>query len=175
MSFMIDELKADGFIGFVPLRSFQKVSILREGLDAEGVYAVVRESVMRPVFLEDTHPKPRPKIYTAGDAEARWINGAQILYFGKGPLRKPRHGRRQGLAQRIHEMRAHGYAGAANHYGGKLLWQVEDRGTLLVAWKVVADGAADATETALIKRFMATDDSHRTPFANVNQKGLRRG
>ena len=80
----------------------------------------------------------------------------------------------RGLAQRIKEMRAHGHDGGANHYGGKLLWQIEDAGSLLIAWKVLLEGTTDAVETALIRRFMDQNESGRTPYANISTKGLRR-
>lgn len=174
MSFTIDDLQADGFVGFVPLRAFEKPFVMGDGPDVEGVYAVLRESAVRPIFREDTHRRPRSKVYTAAQAEAEWVDGSQTLYIGKGPLRKPRNGRRQGLAQRIKEMRAHGHDGGANHYGGKLLWQIEDTDSLLIAWKVLLEGTADVVETELIQRFMAQDESGRTPYANISTKGLRR-
>ena len=170
MSFMIDDLRADGFGGFLQLKSFLKVAVAGNGPDVEGVYAIVRESAARPAFKEDAHRKPRPKIYSAAEAEARWVEGAQTLYLGKGPLRKLSKVRRQGLAQRLHELRAHGYDGAANHYGGKLLWQIDDMDSLIVAWKVLPAGAADASETALIHRFMNKDSLHRAPYANISKK-----
>ena len=174
MPFTIDDLQADGFVGFVPLAAFEKPFVMGDGPDVEGVYVVLRESAVRPTFREDTHRKPRSKIYTAAQAEAEWVDGSQMLYVGKGPLRKPRRGRRQGLAQRINEMRAHGHDGGANHYGGKLLWQIEDTDSLLIAWKVLIEGTADDVETALIRRFMDQAESGRTPYANISAKGLRR-
>ena len=80
----------------------------------------------------------------------------------------------RGLAQRIKEMRAHGHDGGANHYGGKLLWQIEDAGSLLIAWKVLLEGTADVVETSLIQRFMDQAESGRTPYANISAKGLWR-
>lgn len=171
MSFTIDDLKSAGFVGFVPLRSFLKPMVMGQAADAEGVYVVARESLVRPTFLEDIHRKPRPKIYTAAEAEAEWIEGSQTLYIGKGPLRKPRGSRRQGVAQRINEMRAHGHSGGANHYGGKLIWQIDDPDSLLIAWKVLLDGTADAAESALIHAFMDLDEFGRAPYANISKKG----
>lgn len=173
MSLMIDDLRADGFSGFIPLKSFLKDAVIGDRPDVEGVYAIVRESAARPAFREDVHRNPRPKIYSAAEAEARWVDGAQTLYLGKGPLRKLSKGRRQGLAQRLHELRAHGYDGSANHYGGKLLWQIDDMDSLIVAWKVLPAGAADANETALIHRFMKMDSLRRAPYANISKKRSR--
>lgn len=171
MPFTIDDLKADGFVGFVALESFAKPQVTGGGDDIEGVYVVVRQATDTPDFLEDTHRKPRATVYSAAQAQAKWVDSAQLLYIGKGPLRKPRRGRRNGLAHRIAELRAHGFTGGANHYGGKLLWQTTVATELLVGWKKVPEGDAGLVEGQMIHAFVS--ECMRLPFANISSGSLR--
>lgn len=159
-------LRAYGFEGFVPLRDWNEAFALRpDRSDVEGIYVVVREAVLLPAFNEENHRKPRPKIWSADEVAARWVHGVHALYFGKGPLRAPNGRRRHGLARRITELQKHGYRGGANHYGGKLLWQIDDADGLLVAWKALAEGESAEVESGLIRGFDRI--MGRQPFANV--------
>lgn len=144
---------------------------LRALPDLEGVYAIVRESMARPIFTEEDHSKPRATIRTAVEAAERWVPDVQLLYFGKGPLRNSTSHKRDGLAQRIYEFQQHGYAGGANHYGGKLIWQISSADQLLVAWKTLPDRTSDSVESGLILGFNETLGMQ--PYANVGSP--RRG
>ena len=93
-----------GVVGFVPLEDWDESQVIGvTHADVEGVYVVVRESTDVPTFLDQGHRKPRPKRWSADDADDaadRWVPGVQVLYFGKGPLRPSKAKRRQGLARR---------------------------------------------------------------------------
>lgn len=134
MTYSIADLSVYGFVGFVPLKGWDESQIIGiNQSDVEGVYVVVRESTEVPRFLDEDHPKPRPKLWSAEAAADRWVPGVQVLYFGKGPLRSSKAKRRKGLARRVSELQKHGYRGGANDYGGKLLWQIGDADALLIA------------------------------------------
>lgn len=165
-TYSIASLSAYGFMGFVPLRDWDE-SLTRGSTksDVEGVYVVVRESTLVPTFLDEDHRKPRPKRWSAEAAADRWVPGVQVLYFGKGPLRSSKSKRQQGLARRVSELQKHGYKGGANHYGGELLWQIDDADALLIAWKPLAQGESAAIESGLIRGFDRI--MGRQPFANV--------
>ena len=166
MAYSIDDLRNFGFVGFAPFRTWAKGMIIKPGEpDAEGVYAIVRESMARPMFTEEDHSKPRVTIRTAVEAAEHWVPGVQVLYFGKGPLRRATSRKRDGLVQRIYEFQQHGYAGGANHYGGKLVWQIGDADQLLIAWKLLPEGTSEAVESGLILGFKETRGIQ--PYANV--------
>jgi hypothetical protein len=166
LAYSISDLRRYGFVGFVPLKDWDKSHVLDANkLDVEGVYVVVRESTETPMFLGENHRKPRPKRWSVQDAEGRWVTGVQVLYFGKGPLRSLNAKRRLGLAGRIRELQKHGYEGGANHYGGKLLWQVQDADSLLIAWKVLGEGASASVESGLIRGF--EEVMGQQPYANI--------
>ena len=166
VKYSIKNLREYGFVGFVPLEDWDESQVM--GImqsDVEGVYVVVRESTDVPTFLDEDHRKLRPKRWSADDAADRWVPGVQVLYFGKGPLRSSTTKRRQGLARRVGELQRHGYRGGANHYGGKLLWQIDDADALLIAWKPLAEGESAAIESGLIRGFDRI--MGRQPYANV--------
>ncbi|MCU1509499.1 MAG: hypothetical protein JWQ12_1764 [Glaciihabitans sp.] len=166
VTYAIESLREYGFVGFVPLKDWDEFQVI--GLtqsDIEGVYVVVRESTDVPKFRDEDHRKPRPKRWSAEDAADRWVSGVQVLYFGKGPLRSSKAKRRQGLARRVRELQKHGYRGGANHYGGKLLWQIDDIDSLLIAWKPLAEGESAAIESGLIRGFERV--MGRQPYANI--------
>jgi hypothetical protein len=165
-AYSIESLRAYGFEGFVPLEHWdESLALDGNGSDVEGVYVVVRESTLVPTFLEEDHRKPRPRLWSADAAASRWVPRVQVLYFGKGPLRSSKAKRRHGLARRVSELQKHGYRGGANHYGGKLLWQIDDADALLIAWKPLAQGESAAIESGLIRGFDRI--MGRQPFANV--------
>ncbi|MHA6668553.1 hypothetical protein ACX3O0_06740 [Homoserinimonas sp. A447] len=173
MPYSISDLRRFGFVGFVPLSTWTKSDVIGTGDDVEGIYAIVRESTATPTFTDDVRPVPHRLARTAAEATELWVENCQLLYFGKAPLRKPsKSGKRKGLAQRIDEYRRHGLAGGSNHHGGKLIWQVDDVESLLVAWKAVPEGEANLIESALILGFMET--MNRAPYANTGppRKGV---
>lgn len=167
MPYSIVDLRAYGFVGFVPISGWSKADIvgLGEG-DVEGVYAVVHQNMAVPIFIDDLRPVPRRRSRTAAEAAGRWVPGVQVLYFGMAPLRREsRSGRRGGLAQRIYEYKQHGLSGGSNHHGGKLVWQVGDSDDLRIAWKVLPEGQSEQIESGLISGFKK--EIGRPPFANT--------
>ena len=166
MKYSIEDLREYGFVGFVPLKDWDESRVVGvTQSEGEGVYVVVRDATDVPIFLDEHHRKPRPKRWSAAAAADRWVPGVQVLYFGKGPLRSSTAKRRKGLACRVGELQRHGYRGGANHYGGKLLWQIDDADALLIAWKPLAEGESAAIESGRIRGFDRI--MGRQPFANV--------
>ncbi|WP_157155924.1 hypothetical protein [Diaminobutyricimonas sp. LJ205] len=174
MRYTTSDLRAYGFVGFVPFPTWSRADIITPGQsDVEGVYAVVREAGTVPEFTDDLRPAPRRRSRTAAEAADRWVANVAVLYFGMAPLRRAsKRGTRTGLAQRIHEYQRHGLHGGSNHHGGKLIWQTGDPDALLVAWKVLPEGESRVVESALIAGFR--QQMGRPPFANTGapQKGI---
>ena len=104
-----------------------------------------------PVFLlVGTGRVPLP----VADLEAAWVDGADVLYFGKATsLRKP-------LAQ----YRRSGTGRTSTHQGGRSIWQLADAGALLVAWMPTPGQPPADVESHLLAEFAASTGA--LPFAN---------
>jgi hypothetical protein len=88
------------------------------------------------------------------------VSGVQTLYLGDAASLRDRVG------ELVKFSRARGES--VRHYGGRLLWQVRDCQSLLVAWKV--EPYSTALEYDLLEEFI---EAHkRLPFANL-KRGIR--
>lgn len=89
--------------------------------------------------------------------DANWVPGAQIVYIGKA-----NQGR---LRKRLEEFIDFGRGGKTRHWGGRLIWQLELSGELLVAWRVLPpEIVPKSVESAMLAAFRA--DYGKAPFAN---------
>jgi len=79
------------------------------------------------------------------------------VYIGKA-----NHGR---LRKRLQEFVDFGRGGKRRHWGGRLIWQLDLSGELLVAWRVVPrETVPKSVESQMIAAFRA--DWGKAPFAN---------
>ena len=124
-------LEAEGFQGFFTVGQLHAERC--EGLPNEpGVYAMVRESLAPPEFLSNSvapiyrGQNPTQPIEALS---ARWVPGAQVLYFGRA--RGP--GVRSLLRQRVKRYLRFGYGRVVGHWGGRFVWQLRDHAALRVA------------------------------------------
>jgi hypothetical protein len=174
MDWSVPGLRAIGFTGFVP---FPEVADLVGA--GPGVYVVVRPVSSTPIFTAasaGSHIKGADSSYPLEAVRANWIDGETLVYIGKADVRKST---RNGLAKRLDEYRRFGLGESARHGGGRLIWQLEDHGQLLIGWRGVPnDTRADRVEDDLLLDFMA-DHAGRMPFANIRPPGraarVRRG
>jgi hypothetical protein len=93
----------------------------------------------------------------------KWVDGPEVLYVGKATLGST--GKR-GLQKRVDEYRRHGAGEPVGHWGGRFVWQLEDRDHLLVAWNVT-DEDASAVESRMLGDFV--DRYGVLPFANLRR------
>lgn len=79
------------------------------------------------------------------------------MYIGKA-----NHGR---LRKRLEEFVDFGRGGKRRHWGGRLIWQLDMSGEVLVAWRVLPRKIVPKTvESQMIATFRA--DWGKAPFAN---------
>lgn len=157
-------LTAAGFNGFVRFADLPSTNVST----GPGVYAVLRDTDGLPRFREQSPAgwfKGKDPTVPIERLRERWIEGVHCLYIGKAD---PGAAGRRGLARRLSEYRRHGEGLPVGHWGGRLIWQLEDADQLLVAWKKT-DGlsSAAAEETRLLTAFV--DEYGRLPFANLRR------
>ena len=150
-------LTADGYEGwttFSALRPGGGTKIDQEG----GTYVVLRVSRDPPLFLKVSpagHFKGYDQTAPLEQLQANWVVGALVLYIGKA----------NDLDVRLRCMAAYGAGKRVAHRGGRLLWQLADAPTLLVAWRPVRVGSTPKTdEDDMIDSFR--EAYGRPPFAN---------
>ncbi len=148
------ELRNIGFQGFVRFAELPATAVP----STQGVYAVLRCTQEPPEFL------PRnPAGAICGDPSvspealaAAWVNGAEVLYFGKATH----------LERRLDAYRRHGLGSRARHWGGRYVWQLADAGALVVAWRPTPGNDPATVESDLIRMFV--EAAGQRPFANRN-------
>lgn len=155
-------LEEGGFQGFVPLASVPTDAVPA----APGVYAVLRASGEAPRFAAESRAgrfKGKDPSVSADLLAKHWVDGPEVLYIGKAT--RGSAGRR-GLQKRVEEYRRHGAGEPVAHWGGRFIWQLEDRDELLVAWNVTDEDAA-VVESRMLGDFV--DRYGVLPFANLRR------
>ncbi|MGN6743557.1 MAG: hypothetical protein ACTHJL_09710 [Amnibacterium sp.] len=155
-------LEHGGFVGFVPFADL----VASEVPAAPGVYAVLRVSHEPPRFAETSaagrfkgkDPSVAPDVLAA-----KWVEGPEVIYVGKAT---PGSAGRRGLQKRLDEYRRFGAGEPIGHWGGRYVWQLEDRDRLLVAWNATHEDAA-TVESRMLGDFV--DRYGRLPFANLRR------
>lgn len=160
---LIEQLKEDGFEGFVPVHS------LRESLRAVpkvmGVYVVLRTNDKLPEFFETgtggafKGKNPNESIDKLNEA---YIMGTPLLYIGKAG--DP--GSKATLYKRLKQYMEFGQGKAVGHWGGRYIWQLKDADDLVFAWKPLPFGHPSKVESEMIAAFKILHGGKR-PFANL--------
>jgi hypothetical protein len=157
-----DALRAGGFHGFAPIADLRLSAVPV----APGVYAVIRMAEAVPAFLDASvggrFKGKDPSVGT--DLLARkWVDGAEVIYIGKATAGRAG---RWGLRKRIEELQRFGRGEPVRHWGGRYLWQLADRGELLVAWNAT-DEDPSVVESRMLRDFLAHYGA--LPFANLRR------
>lgn len=145
----------EGFEGFVRIGDLGKPSACCELPAKPGVYLVIGESALAPVFVE------REDGYPIEELRDRWVFGATIIYIGKAGDAEQKTTLRRRISAYMRQGNGHRSAG---HRGGRSIWQLEDCDDLLVAWKVLDNEAPAIVESMLLDAFRACFG--KLPFAN---------
>jgi hypothetical protein len=152
--FAREQLELDGFSGWIPFSQIREQDTVPR---AGGVYVILRPSLEPPKFLE-ANPgglfKGRDPTVTAHALRANWVDGAEVVYIGQA----------NELRRRLRQFADFGASKPIGHWGGRLIWQLEDSDTFLVAWKQTPGQVPLGVETTLIAAFRGRYG--RPPFAN---------
>lgn len=148
------QLTQDGFVGWVTFDQFRNADPCP---DVGGVYVVVRADNSDPQFLDRSCGgwfKDRDPTVRLDDLKANWVPDAEVVYIGKA----------NSIRRRLREFAKFGAGQKIGHWGGRLIWQLRESGSLLVAWKPTPVLDPLAHEAQLIAAFRA--DYGKPPFAN---------
>lgn len=155
MKFTHPELQKSGFIGWL---KFADVRLrLGDIPQSPSVYVVSRDTKLPTAFSETSCGgwfKGRDPTVTSEQLSANWVDGAEVLYIGKA----------DNLRRRLREFADFGLGKPIGHWGGRLIWQLADVDTLVVAWRPTPDRVALEVEAELIRSFR--NEYGKPPFAN---------
>ena len=154
----IDDLKASGFEGFIPVAQLQtdSTAIPRTA----GGYMVVYTGENIPEFLPcgtGGFFKGKDPNVSITELETNWVKNTCVVYIGKA---------RTTLRKRLNQYLKFGNRQNIGHWGGRYIWQIKNSGNLLLCRKPTPDEDPETVETALIARFKEQHGGHR-PFANL--------
>ncbi len=157
---ILQDLQAKGFRGFVPVGALRSgTSVIPE---IQGVYLVIRTADVPPVFLSKGSGgffKGKDPNVPLSNLSANWVEDEQVVYIGMT---------RSSLRKRIRTYLLFGKGEPVGHYGGRLIWQLQDHEDLLFCWKPMPVGDPDQMETELIDAFKSAHGGRR-PFANLTK------
>lgn len=160
MQFKRQSLELEGFRGFLTTAQLRGGRITDVPIFG-GAYAVLREMDSPPTLL-DKNPggrfKGKDPTVTRRDLVQNWVTGAHVIYIGKGDE----------LQRRIKQFLDFGEGKPVGHWGGRLVWQIENSSAFVVAWKEVGEGEEPADlESRLLADFKQIYG--RLPFANLRE------
>ena len=152
--FSRSQLETDGFVGWV---TFDYLSAADPCPTSGGVYVVSRADQTAPCFLDRSCGgwfKGNDPTVPHDHLVANWVEAAEVVYIGKA----------SNLRRRLREFAKFGAGQKIGHWGGRLIWQLEESFGLLVAWKETPRLDPAVVEANLIAEFRAAYG--QPPFAN---------
>ncbi|MBP3042354.1 hypothetical protein KKR91_15765 [Arthrobacter jiangjiafuii] len=156
-------LSDDGFTGFRTLMALEGNRIPQR----QGLFAVLRPEGFEPRFLAvstaGVFKKKNPSLPRAALA-AEWVADADVLFIGKA---SPGSKGNRGLRRQLSEFVDFGEGRPPGHWDGRLIWQLADADSLLVAWKELPADELNAAHAAYHEQFRQIHG--RLPFANLVQ------
>lgn len=154
-------LREAGFAGF---RTLADVEINRIP-QAPGIFAVLQPEGFQVQFLAKSTAgvfKKKDPSLPAAMLAAEWVDGAEVLYVGKaGPGSKGN----RGLRRQIQEFLDFGQGKPPGHWDGRLIWQLANAKSLLIAWKELPAAGLNQAEATYHADFR--EAYGRLPFANL--------
>lgn len=166
--FNVDELKGQGFIGFI------KVSeLLKNGFsdipEHPGIYVVLHEGMETPPVFLASNPASRYKgkdpSVTTEELATSWIEHTPLMYIGRAGG-TAQNGRKYSttLRNRIRQFIEFGRGKTYPHWGGRLVWQVANSQDFIIAFKSMDNENPVIVERELLQRFKI--EHGKLPFGN---------
>lgn len=163
MDFSRQGLEAAGFTGFASVADLKRPNGCNAIPKQMGVYVIVRESTIPPVFLERSiggYFKGEDPTLPVEELRRNWISGAYVVYIGKAGGLTPA----ATLRSRLKQYMDFGCGKPTGHRGGRMIWQLADCDELLVGWKPLARVEPVVVEQQMIDAFVSAYGMF--PYAN---------
>jgi hypothetical protein len=163
------ELLEMGFLGFIKLRDIvNNYDIIP---DYQGLYIVCLYDKIDISFCNPGTGgffKGKDPNVSIEELNRKWIEGASVLYIGKaGGTAENGRIYKSTLRKRIKEFMRFGNGENIGHWGGRFIWQINEKDDLIIAYKVLHDENPVIIEKELINIFKSKYNG-RLPFANLN-------
>ena len=164
----IDDIKSAGFVGFVSVSDlFLDTSAIP---NERGNYLVLYLDGNPPNFLINGAGgffKGKNPNVPFDELESNWIKDAIVIYIGQAGGIRANKWSTQTLRKRINKYMKFGQGRNKGHYGGRLIWQLENYKNLVLCWKEWPNKIHDPKmiESKLISEFKTIYG--KRPFANL--------
>ncbi len=158
----IESLKKHGFTGF---QSIESVYLNSSSIPKRmGIYMVIYLPEKEPGFLPNgtggNFKKKDPNI-PIKELQENWVLKAKVIYIGKAGGKESS----ATLYSRIEQYLDFGHGKPVGHWGGRLIWQIENSGRLLLCWKPLTSSEPREEELKLIQHFNSIYG--KRPYANL--------
>lgn len=150
-----DEIREYGFDGFYKIGYLNIDSTVIPS--EKGVYMVLFRGTS-PEFLENGtcgFYKGKNPNFTINELKSNWVEDTIVLYIGKA----------NNLQSRIKQYLSIGKGNKSPHWGGRLIWQLNNSNDLIVCWKNTLNINPREYESILINDFSL--QYNKRPFANL--------
>lgn len=155
-------LRAASFNGFVALTALK--GRRDEGLNSSGVYVVLREWPTNTHLMEfdpGFRYKDGSPMRPLAELQPAWDLATPVLYIGKAG----RLDEGASLKCRLSQFRRYGEGTAANHAGGRAIWQVPNAAEVLrICWIATPGLHPECVERQFLSQFK--NDFDALPMAN---------
>ena len=153
-----EKFYVQGFRGFLPVSTLESTNYLESVPYQPGVYLVLNPTLENPKWLRKSvggHIRDEDPTVPLSDLKEQWVDGADILYVGHTPERT--------LYERIPELIEFGSGESSAHWGGRLIWQLDNHSDLLICW-LVHENPVEMRKK-ILRRFKSKYNV--LPFANL--------
>ncbi len=129
-------------LGYIEFATIDKLQTAKKNGDNKGcrdipkgtgVYAVVKPTAFAPRFLDKAGRPVLACAYPVHDLKDRWVDGVDVLNFGKAESRS------SDLRIRIRQYVLFGLGKVENHVGGRAIWQLDGAGDLEIGYLETRD------------------------------------
>lgn len=159
----IEDLKAQGFLGFISVYDYQKRNV-NPIPEEKGLYMVLYTADQQPFFKKNNKAGrflgQNPTV-DREELERMWVKNTVVLYIGQAGGSNSS----ATLRSRIRQLVAFGNGRPISHWEGRTLWQIKDAAKLVLCWQTTSGHDPRVLEKKLIDSFISRYSA--VPFANL--------
>ena len=158
----LDAIKISGFMGFSKINELMMNDCTNVPKE-RGIYFVLNPTRQRDLSDLNVggHFKGRNPTVSFTELQRNWVEDTLVLYIGKaGGLSS-----RATLHSRLKQYMRFGNGEPVGHWGGRLIWQLNNNRDLSICWLELPENEPCEIEKSLIREF--TGRYGKRPFANL--------